>query len=263
MSTLQLTQGDREKTMTNKVVLITGAGRGIGAATATLAASLGWKVVVNYASNHETANQVVAAIERQGGHAVAIQADVADPEQARGLFERAEEKFGAITHLVNNAGVPGRIGRVEALEASVLRRTFEVNVFAAMYCSQAFIRRASTKHGGAGGAIVNVSSMASRTGSPNELVHYAAAKAALETFTYGLASEMATEGIRVNAVACGLIETDIHAEAGDASRLQRYATRMPMQRAGQPLEVAQAIVWLLSEQASYITGSTLPVAGGR
>lgn len=159
--------------------------------------------------------------------------------------------------------MPGRIGRVEALDPEVLRKTFDVNVFASFFCAQEFVRRASQKHGGRGGSIVNVSSMASRTGSPGELVHYAAAKAALETFSYGLASEVATEGIRVNTVSCGLIETDIHAEAGDAERLQRYATRMPMQRAGKPREVAQAIVWLLSDAASYITGATLPVAGGR
>jgi NAD(P)-dependent dehydrogenase (short-subunit alcohol dehydrogenase family) len=180
------------------------------------------------------------------------------------LFERAAARLGgAPTHLVNNAGVPGRIGRVEALDPNVLACTFEVNVYAAFYCAQAFIRRNSTKRGGSGGVIVNVSSMASRTGSPGELVHYAAAKAALETFNYGLASEVATEGIRVNAVSCGLIETDIHAEAGDAERLQRYATRMPMQRAGKPEEVANAILWLLSDEASYVTGTVLPVAGGR
>lgn len=247
----------------NKVVLITGAGRGIGASTAALAASQGYSVAVNYLGNHQAASDVVSAIVAAGGKALAIQADVSRKEEVARLFDQASEQLGPVTHLVNNAGVPGKIGRVEDLDPAVLLKTFEVNMFAAVYCSQQFIKRCSTKYGAAGGAIVNVSSMASRTGSPNELVHYAAAKAALETFNYGLASEVATEGIRVNAVSCGLFETDIHAEAGDASRLQRYATRMPMQRAGRPEEAAQAIMWLLSPAASYITGATLPVAGGR
>jgi NAD(P)-dependent dehydrogenase (short-subunit alcohol dehydrogenase family) len=249
--------------MPERNLLITGAGRGIGAATAIAAARQGFRVCVNYASNELAAQEVVETIRRDGGTAVSLRADVADETQVARLFDDMGMLLGPVTHLVNNAGVPGRIGRVDALETDVLRRTFDVNVFAAFYCSRAFVRRVSTKHGGPGGAIVNVSSMASRTGSPGELVHYAAAKAALETLTYGLAAEVATEGIRVNAVACGLIETGIHAEAGDASRLQRYATRMPMQRPGRPEEVAQAIVWLLSDQASYTTGATLPVSGGR
>jgi len=247
----------------SKHLLITGGGRGIGAATARAAAARGWLVSVNYVANEEAASELVAAIRREGGRAQALRADVSRTGDVDALFERATSGFGAVTHLVNNAGVPGRIGRVEDLDPEVLRRTFEVNVFAAFQCAQAFVRRASTRHGGRGGAIVNVSSMASRTGSPGELVHYAAAKAALETFNYGLASEVATEGIRVNAVSCGLIETGIHAEAGDASRLQRYATRMPMQRAGRPEEVAESILWLLSDAASYVTGAVLPVAGGR
>jgi NAD(P)-dependent dehydrogenase (short-subunit alcohol dehydrogenase family) len=249
--------------LTPRNLIITGASRGIGAATARHAAAQGFRVCVNYVSNEAAAHDVVRDIESAGGYAVAVRADVSQPEEVSRLFAQASHALGPITHLVNNAGVPGTIGRVEALEASVLRRTFEVNVYASIFCAQAFVRTASTRLGGLGGAIVNVSSMASRTGSPNELVHYAAAKAALEAFNYGFAAEVATEGIRVNAVACGLIETDIHAEAGDASRLTRYASRMPMQRAGQPLEVAQAIVWLLSAEASYITGAVLPVAGGR
>jgi NAD(P)-dependent dehydrogenase (short-subunit alcohol dehydrogenase family) len=249
--------------VTERSVLITGASRGIGAATAIAAARAGWRVAVNYMSNEAAAEEVVALVRREGGHAVALKADVSDEAQVERLFADAGRLLGPLTHLVNNAGVPGRIGRVEALDSGVLRRTFEVNVYAAFFCARAFVRRVSTRHGGPGGAIVNVSSMASRTGSPGELVHYAAAKAALETFTYGLAAEVATEGIRVNAVTCGLIETGIHEEAGDATRLQRYATRMPMQRAGQPQEVAEAIIWLLSDRASYTTGATLPVSGGR
>jgi len=244
-------------------LLITGASRGIGAATARAAARAGYAVAVNYASNRAAAEDVVGSIQAEGGRAVALQADVSQAAEVRRLFDEAERAIGPLTALVNNAGVPGRIGRVDVLDPAVLHRTFEVNVYAAFLCAQRFVRRASTRHGGAGGAIVNVSSMAAKTGSPGELVHYAAAKAALETFGYGLAAEVATEGIRVNTVSCGLIETDIHAEAGDASRLARYATRMPMQRAGKPHEVAAAIVWLLSDDASYVTGATLPVAGGR
>jgi NAD(P)-dependent dehydrogenase (short-subunit alcohol dehydrogenase family) len=247
----------------SKHVIITGAGRGIGAATAKLAALRGYAVGVNYVANDAAAQGVVDWIASQGGRAVALRADASDEAQVARLFDAATAAFGPVTALVNNAGVPGRIGRVENLDAAVMRRTFEVNVFAAMLCAREFARRASTRHGGAGGAVVNVSSMASKTGSPNELVHYAAAKAALETFNYGFAAEVATEGIRVNAVSCGLIETDIHAEAGDAGRLQRYATRMPMARAGKPEEVANAILWLLSEEASYTTGAVLPVSGGR
>ena len=244
-------------------LLVTGAGRGIGAATALAAARQGYRVCVNYASNSAAAQSVVDGIRALGGEAVAVRADVSREADVARLFDEAEKALGPLTHLVNNAGVPGRIGRVEDLESAVLARTFEVNVFASFYCAREFVRRAARRHGGAGGAIVNVSSMASRTGSPGELVHYAAAKAALETFNYGLAAEVATDGIRVNAVSCGLIETGIHAEAGDASRLQRYATRMPMQRAGKPEEVAAAILWLLSDEASYVTGAVLPVAGGR
>jgi NAD(P)-dependent dehydrogenase (short-subunit alcohol dehydrogenase family) len=245
------------------VLIITGSGRGIGAATAKLAALRGLAVAVNYVSDRQSAAGVVDWIASHGGRAAAFQADTSNEADVERLFAETQAKFGAITALVNNAGVPGRIGRVENVELATLKRVFEVNVYGAFLCARAAIRRMSTKHGGTGGAIVNISSMAAKTGSPGELVHYAAAKGALETFNYGLASEVAQEGIRVNCVSCGLIETDIHAEAGDADRLRRYATRMPMARAGKPEEVAEAVLWLLSPQASYVTGATLAVAGGR
>ena len=245
------------------VVLITGSGRGIGAATARLAAKRGYAVGVNYVADESSANRVVEDIRAAGGRALAVRADTSDEGDVQRLFEEVQARLGRLTALVNNAGVPGHIGRVEDLPLATLKRVFEVNVYGAFLCAREAIRAMSTRKGGAGGAIVNVSSMAAKTGSPGELVHYAAAKGALETFNYGLAAEVAQEGIRVNCVSCGLIETGIHAEAGDAERLQRYATRMPMGRAGKPEEVAAAILWLLSPEASYATGATLAVAGGR
>jgi NAD(P)-dependent dehydrogenase (short-subunit alcohol dehydrogenase family) len=247
----------------HKTLVITGSSRGIGAATARLAASRGWAVGVNYISNREAADAVVSEITAAGGRAIAVQGDNSRAEDVDRIFRDVEQAFGPVGALVNNAGVPGRIARVADLDIAELRRALEVNVVGAFLCAQAFIRRASSARGGRGGAVVNVSSMAARTGSPGELVHYAAAKGALETFNYGLASEVAKEGIRVNAVSLGLFATDIHATAGDAERLERYASRMPMARAGQPMEAAHAILWLLSDEASYVTGAVLPVAGGR
>jgi NAD(P)-dependent dehydrogenase (short-subunit alcohol dehydrogenase family) len=244
-------------------IIITGSGRGIGAATARLAAKRGYAVCVNYRERAESAEDVVRSIVAAGGSAVAIKADSSDEREVKTLFSEAQRQLGPLAALVNNAGVPGRIGRVADLSLDNLRRVLEVNVTGTMLCAREAVRVLSTRFGGKGGAIVNVSSMASKTGSPGELVPYAAAKAAVETFTYGLGAEVAQEGIRVNCVSCGLIATDIHAEAGDASRLERYATRMPMARPGKPEEVAAAILFLLSEEASYVTGATLPVAGGR
>jgi NAD(P)-dependent dehydrogenase (short-subunit alcohol dehydrogenase family) len=222
-----------------------------------------YAVCVNYRERRDSADTVVAEIRKDGGRAIAVRAENSNEADVERLFGETESAFGPVTALVNNAGVPGRIGRVADLDVAMLRRVLDVNVVGTMLCAREAVRRMSTARGGRGGAIVNISSMASRTGSPNELVHYAAAKAAVETFTYGLAAETAPDSIRVNCVSAGLIETEIHAEAGDAARLQRYATRMPMGRPGKPAEVAAAVLWLLSDEASYITGATLPVAGGR
>jgi len=244
-------------------LLITGAGRGIGAATARRAAREGYRVCVNYLANDAAAGAVVADIRAAGGEAVALRADVSRADAVQDLFERAAAAFGPVTHLVNNAGVPGRIGRVEALDPAVLVRTFEVNVFAAFHCAQAFVRRASTRHGGVGGAIVNVSSMAAKLGSPGEYVDYAASKGAIDSMTVGLAREVAAEGIRVNAVRPGVIYTEIHASGGEPGRVDRVKGSVPMQRGGTAEEVAQAILWLASDEASYSTGAFIDVSGGR
>jgi NAD(P)-dependent dehydrogenase (short-subunit alcohol dehydrogenase family) len=244
-------------------LIVTGSGRGIGAATARLAARRGWAVCVNYRERAETAEGVVAEIIAQGGKAIAVRADTSDEAAVISMFEQTAAELGPVAGLVNNVGIPGRIGRVEDLDLAMLRRVLEINVVGSFLCAREAVRRMSTRHGGEGGAIVNLSSMGAETGSPGELVHYAAAKGAIESFTRGLAREVAMEGIRVNAVSPGLIETEIHAEAGDADRLVRYATRMPMARAGRPEEVAEAIIWFLSDAASYVTATILPVAGGR
>jgi NAD(P)-dependent dehydrogenase (short-subunit alcohol dehydrogenase family) len=246
-----------------KVVIITGSGRGIGAATARLAGSRGYAVCVNYVGNRESAERVVADIRAAGGNAIAVRAANNDEPAVTAMFDAVERELGPVTALVNNAGIPGRITRVEHLELDNLRQTLEVNVVGTVLCAREAIRRMSTKRGGTGGTIVNVSSLASKSGSPGELVHYAIAKAGVEIFTYGLATEVAQEGIRVNCVTLGLFETDIHGAAGDAERLQRYATRMPMQRPGKPEEAARAILWLLSDEPSYCTGAILAVGGGR
>jgi len=245
------------------VLIVTGGSRGIGAATAKLAGQRGYAVCVNYRSDDASAAAVVTAITADGGRAIAHRAANHDEAAVVAMFERVAEELGPPTHLVNNAGIPGRIGRVEALDLAMLRDVLEVNVVGTALCAREAVRRMSTAHGGRGGAIVNVSSLAAVTGSPNELVHNAAAKGAVESFTLGLAREVAQEGIRVNAVSLGLMATEIHAEAGDGERLQRYAGRMPMARAGQPEEAAEAILWLLSDTASYTTAAILPVSGGR
>ena len=245
------------------VVLITGAGRGIGAVTARLAASRGYRVGVNYRANGEAAEAVVAAIRASGGTAVALPGDVAVEDDVRRMFVECEGALGPLTALVNNAGVVDMKARVDEMSAARLHRMFAINVVGTMLCAREAVRRMSTKHGGTGGAIVNVSSAASRIGSPGEYVDYAAAKGAVDTFTLGLAREVAAEGIRVNAVRPGIIETDIHASGGQPGRAAQMAPLVPMQRAGTAEEVAQAIVWLLSDDSSYTTGSVVDVTGGR
>jgi NAD(P)-dependent dehydrogenase (short-subunit alcohol dehydrogenase family) len=247
----------------NKVVIITGGGRGIGAAAATLAAARGFAVCVNYRQNHEAAAGVVAGIEAAGGRAVAVPADVSvEPEVVR-LFEVCTEVLGPVTGLVNSAGVIETQMRVEQMDSGRLQRVFAANVFGPFLCSREAVRRMSTRHGGRGGSIVNVSSKASVYGSPHEYVDYAATKGALDTMTIGLAREVATEGIRVNAVRAGHIYTEFHVLGGEPNRVERVKHDVPMKRGGQPEEVAEGIVWLLSDEASYVTGALLDVTGGR
>jgi NAD(P)-dependent dehydrogenase (short-subunit alcohol dehydrogenase family) len=246
-----------------KVLLVTGGGRGIGAATARLAAQQGWTVAVNYTANSLAADEVVRQIRSDGGSAMAVQADVADEAQVMAMFERIDAKFGPLSGLVNNAGVVDVSARLDEMDMARWRRMFDINVMGTFLCAREAVRRMSTRHGGAGGAIVNVSSAASRLGSPGQYVDYAAAKGAVDAFTIGLAREVANEGIRVNAVRPGLIETDIHASGGLPNRVNELKHQVPMQRGGTADEVAQAIVWLLSDAASYTTMSLMDVSGGR
>ncbi len=246
-----------------KVVLITGASRGIGAACALLAAQQGWAVAVNYVANSLAADEVVRQIRAAGGTAITVQADVAIEKQAMRMFETVDAKLGAITGLVNNAGVVDVASRVDAMDVARLERMWATNITSSFVCARQAVKRMSRLYGGAGGAIVNLSSAAARIGSPGQYVDYAASKAAIDAFTMGLAKEVATEGIRVNAVRPGIIDTDIHASGGEPDRAQRMAPLVPMQRAGSAHEVAQAVLWLLSDAASYTTGSIVDVAGGR
>jgi NAD(P)-dependent dehydrogenase (short-subunit alcohol dehydrogenase family) len=243
-------------------LIITGASRGIGAAVARLAARQ-YSIVVNYVRDVAGATEVVGQIVSAGGRAVAIQADVSIEKDVVRLFEQAEKQLGPVGAIVNNAGITGGFSRVETLTAETLARVFAVNVAGTILCSREAVRRMSTRNGGQGGAIVNISSQAAGIGGAGEWVHYAASKGAVDSFTIGLAREVATEGIRVNAVSPGLISTGLHAAAGEPDRIERMAPTIPMKRAGTAEEVAEGVLWLLSSAASYVTGVILPISGGR
>lgn len=246
-----------------KLMLVTGGSRGIGAATARLAATKGYAVCISYVSNEAAAQKVVADITQSGGEALAVQANVALAADILRLFEESDAAFGPLAALVNNAGMLEGQCRVDQMDAARLIRVMTTNVVGSFLCAQQAVRRMSTRHGGAGGAIVNLSSAAARLGGPGEYVDYAASKGAIDTFTVGLAKEVAGEAIRVNAVRPGLIYTDIHASGGDPGRVDRVKSAVPMQRGGSAEEVANTILWLLSDEASYVTGAVLDVSGGR
>jgi NAD(P)-dependent dehydrogenase (short-subunit alcohol dehydrogenase family) len=247
----------------NGTLVVTGGSRGIGAAIAKLAAEQGFSVAVNFATGQAEARSIAEQIISDGGRACAVQADVACEEDVVRLFEVASRELGPVKALVNNAAITGGFSRVESISAKTLAQVMAVNVTGAILCAREAVRRMSTRHGGTGGAIVNISSRAAQTGSAGEWVHYAASKGAIDSFTIGLAREVATEGIRVNAVAPGLIETGLHAANGAPDRLNRLAATIPMQRPGTALEVAEGVLWLLSSAASYTTGAILQIGGGR
>ena len=245
------------------VIAITGGGRGIGAATARLAAARGYAVCVNYLHSRESAEDVVRHITARDGRAIAIQADISSEPDVLSLFRQVDSRLGRLSALVNNAATLEGQMRLDSMEAARIERILAVNVVGSMICAREAVKRMSTRHGGSGGAIVNVSSGAAKYGSPGEYIDYAASKGAIETFTIGLAREVADEGIRVNAVRPGFIYTELHAKGGEPERVERVKTLVPMQRGGQPEEVASAILWLLSVEASYVTGTIVDVSGGR
>jgi len=246
-----------------KVVVVTGGGRGIGSETAKLAASRGWRVALTYVSDESAAASVVAEIEAAGGEALAVRCDVGAEADIVAMFETVDRRFGRLDGLVNNAGIVDRKARVDEMSAARLERMMRVNVIGSMLCAREAVKRMSTRHGGKGGVIVNVSSAAARLGSPGWYVDYAASKGAIDTFTTGLGLEVADEGIRVCGVRPGIIDTDIHASGGEPDRVAAVRSGLPMKREGRPGEIASAIVWLLSDEASYITGATLDASGGR
>jgi NAD(P)-dependent dehydrogenase (short-subunit alcohol dehydrogenase family) len=246
-----------------KVVLVTGGSRGIGAATCILAAQKGWDVAVNYTSNARAAEEVVQQIKAAGGRAMAVQADVANEEQVLAMFQKVRTELGPLQGLVNNAGVVDVSARLDQMNMARWRRMFDINVLGSMLCAREAILQMSTQHGGQGGSIVNLSSAAARLGSPGQYLDYAAAKGAIDSFTLGLAKEIAADGIRVNAIRPGLIDTDIHASGGIPNRVKELEHLVPAKRGGTAMEVAQAIVWLLSDEASYTTMSLIDVSGGR
>jgi NAD(P)-dependent dehydrogenase (short-subunit alcohol dehydrogenase family) len=247
----------------SKVMIVTGGGRGIGAATARLAAARGYAVAVNYRKDSDAADRVVDEIVRAGGRAIAVAGDVAAENDVVQLFAETDRMLGRVTALVNNAGIVDRGTRVESMSAERLHRMFAVNITGSFLCAREAVRRMSKKNGGAGGAIVNLSSVAARLGGSGEYVDYAASKGAIDTFTVGLAKEVGADGIRVNAVRPGIIRTEIHLASGDPARVDRIGASAPLQRAGEAEEIARAIVWLASDEASYISGALLDVSGGR
>ena len=249
--------------MTHPVILITGGSRGIGAATAILAAKRGYDVAFTYQSNATAANEVAEKIRATGRKALMLQADVAIEADVLSVFKQVDAQLGRLDALVNNAGILEKIMRLEQMDAARWQRVLGVNVIGSFLCAKEAVLRMSTRHGGKGGGIVNVSSVAARIGSPNEFVDYAAAKGAVDSMTIGLAKEVATENIRVNAVRPGLIYTEIHASAGEPGRVDRAKEGVPMKRGGTADEIAETILWLLSDQSSYVTGTTIDVAGGR
>ena len=246
-----------------KVILITGASRGIGAATALLAAQKGFEVAVNYLRDHTAADKIVNEITSAGGKAKSFRADVSNAEDVQKMFMAVIKHFGQLDALVNNVGIVDLASPFVEMSPSRMQKMFAVNVFGSFYCSQEAIKIMSKSHNGKGGVIVNVSSGASKGGSPNTYIDYAATKGAIDTFTIGLSKELATQGIRVNAVRPGIIDTEIHAQSGDANRVEKIRDTIPLKRGGKPEEVAAAILWLASEEASYVTGSIIDVAGGR
>jgi NAD(P)-dependent dehydrogenase (short-subunit alcohol dehydrogenase family) len=248
--------------MEKKIMLVTGGSRGIGAATARLAARQGYDVAINYVGNQQAANEVVADIEKSNARAIAIQGDMASEADIQRMFE-AVDKFGKLTHLVNNAGIVGQSSRVAEADPAMMRRVIDINVTGALLVAREAVRRMSTKYGGKGGAIVNLGSMASTLGAPGEYVWYAASKGAVDALTIGLSREVAAEGVRVNAVAPGLIDTEIHAAGGQPDRVSRLRSMIPMGREGSAQEVAETILYLLSEQASYVVGTIVRISGGR
>jgi NAD(P)-dependent dehydrogenase (short-subunit alcohol dehydrogenase family) len=247
----------------SRVALVTGGGRGIGAAVAKLAAARGYAVCISYLENRAAADATLAEIARAGGRAIAIAADVSAEADVLHLFRELDRELGPVTALVNNAGILERQMRLDAMDAARLSRVFAVNVVGSFLCAREALRRMSSRHGGSGGAIVNLSSGAAVLGSPGEYVDYAASKGAIDTLTIGLAKEVAAEGVRVNAVRPGIIYTELHARGGEPGRVERLRSGVPMQRGGDPSEVANAVLWLLSDEASYVTGAILDVSGGK